>query len=543
MRYIGLQWTRLPPRFPLGFSRLLQTLQTTTRIRAVVPLAGDQSTADWGGQASSSLINPSSFFSSASDGKKPQEGNKDPVRRTGSPSKSQTKRKQKGRKKAQATSTVSSEAAVPTEAVPSVPKPLKISRYISKYSPTTDSAAPDSENGTKDIGTEPERHDSSHPAIKFRRRPVGAFEPVIGPIQQISNTDSTPANRQLIRTRYYSRPPGDPTVNTFRHSITKRQRGGGFLHNMEKSKVTIDALLQSITKTKPPILPKGHTTVLKQMTAESKPVQDGSSNKPPADGTVPASSLIDKRDAVYHLLCLENCGFTMIKSDIERIFSNHEALVKGWQRYGMDIEQIVPARTPRLQRLNRYYLYFRSKDRMRYHLQYFAGFHRGSKAINWSAITLPPFSAAITPSETGSDIAAATPDSSAVVSSTPKLKVVSFIRVPKEGAVPSILYEGGGAPGRTAVITLCAHTEWQYLQVWLRYDVLEKGKFGRYMVPGGDSSGNGLQMLQTSSGAPGGKWLVRFQIASEAERLVREWDGKWVKIRGKVGVMRVEMMW
>ncbi|KAJ6262956.1 hypothetical protein Dda_1514 [Drechslerella dactyloides] len=202
--------------------------------------------------------------------------------------------------------------------------------------------------------------------------------------------------------------------------------------------------------------------------------------------------------------------------------------------------EVVPGRTRRLQRRNRYYLYFRSRESMKYHLQYFAGFHRSSDTINWNAITLPPSSTPPTPAAPNSDTSDVIPDPTAIVPLEPKLEVVPFSR---EGAVPNILYEGGGAPGRTAIVTLCAHTEWQYLQVWLRYDVLEKGKFGRYMVSGGDNSGNGLQMLPTTAGTTGGKWLVRFQVASEAERLVREWDGKWVKVRGKVGVMRVELVW
>ncbi|KAF3916364.1 hypothetical protein ABW21_db0205910 [Orbilia brochopaga] len=504
MRYASLQWTRLPPRFPLGSSTPLQIFRTFIRIRAVAPVAKIERTIAWGKQAGSSFIDPPSSLSSNPDERKSQ-------------------------------SQASKTNVAPIE--PSIPKCgiLKVRKHISRFEPFPIEGP---SNGKTDIKGIAEGHDSLQLPFKVRYRPVGDYDPPIGPIQQILDPESYPSDRKLVRTRFHLPAPRDTLFKSQRR--WRETHRGRFVKEMQKGKVTIEALLQSITKAKPPIIPHG----LSKKTAEQTGGNPDRSSKPaPTEAIDSGTSQSDKgNNAGYHILCLEHAGFTMIKSDIQRIFSNHEALVKGWQRYGGEIAQIVPARSKRLKRLNRYYLYFHSEDSMFYHLNNFAGFHRGSEAINHNAITLPPAPVKELPVPDTNNSATPIVDTTAVRVSKPTLKNIAFGRAPREGHPLGILYEGGGAPGRTVVITLCAHTEWQYLEVWLRYDVLEKGKFGRYMVPGGDNPGNGLHKVEVP-GTLGGKWLVRFEAVSEAERLVREWDGKWVNVRGNIGVMRVELLW
>ncbi|KAF3910387.1 hypothetical protein ABW20_dc0102074 [Dactylellina cionopaga] len=258
---------------------------------------------------------------------------------------------------------------------------------------------------------------------------------------------------------------------------------------------------------------------------------------------------------LYHILRLENCGRTMIRSDIERIFSNHDALLKGWRIDGNDILHIVQARSPRLESKSRYYVYFHSSKAARHHLKYFVGFRDPETKIDWTAITLPPPAASQTAKEL--ERASSSPykrnsagGPTAVQRWAPRLAAVNHRKMPFTGVTPNLLYENNGAPGRSVLVCLCANSHWQYLQVWLRYSLLERYGFGKWLVAGGDCEGYGLERISQSAPGTkepylGGRWVIRFRegYESEGERLVREWDARWVSIQGNWTRMKAELLW
>ncbi|RVD85372.1 uncharacterized protein DFL_003696 [Arthrobotrys flagrans] len=326
----------------------------------------------------------------------------------------------------------------------------------------------------------------------------------------------------------------------------------------KNSKVTIDALLESIPISKAGLSkpssdepsarrrPKSQTPIADQRGEDS----DNELYVNITDTSPPWSNKSVSR--AYHILRLENCGATMIKSDIDRIFSNYHARRLGWNF------TVIPARTNlRLQRRNRYYLYFDSDEAAKHHLAHFVELSESEKKNGRSQnVTFPPPAAAQTFLESkppGLDLnSEALQGSAASVSKywIPKLVLVNPLKMALDGVIPNLLYQSEGAPGRTVLLSLCANSHWQLLQVWLKHSLIEKYGFGRWLVPGGDKDGYGLERIpivgpNTPEPSQGGRWVVRFRdgSASEAERLVRDWDGKWVNVRGKWGRLRAEVLW
>ncbi|KAK6357976.1 hypothetical protein TWF730_007330 [Orbilia blumenaviensis] len=323
------------------------------------------------------------------------------------------------------------------------------------------------------------------------------------------------------------------------------------------SKVTIDALLQSIPAPRAGVsksLSEEHlTTVRRKIRAPVADIEDEISDEPYINIANISPAWVKKTGSrAYHILRLDNCGSTMIKSDIERIFYNYHARRVDWNF------TIVPARTNiRLQRKNRYYLYFDSDEAAKHHLAHFAELLKSEKKNGRPhTITLPPPAAAQTFLESKApDIdldSEVLQGSAASVSKywVPKLSLVNPLKMPLDGVIPNLLYQAGGAPGRTVLISLCANSHRSILHIWLRHSLIEKYGFGRWLVPGGDTNGRGLERIptvgpNTPEPPQGGRWVVRFRdgFSSEAERLVREWDGKWVNVRGKWGILRAEVLW
>ncbi|KAK6501238.1 hypothetical protein TWF481_009081 [Arthrobotrys musiformis] len=325
----------------------------------------------------------------------------------------------------------------------------------------------------------------------------------------------------------------------------------------KNSKVTIDALLESIpvSKTNPSkVLPEEAPTKGRSLQG---PVAYRGEETPKNEEYVniaKTSSAWNKKSIsrAYHILCLDNCGLTMIKSDIERIFANYHA-----RRFQWDFT-VVPARTNiRLMRKNRYYLYFNSDEAAQHHLAHFSQLMESEKGNGrLPTTTLPPPASAQTFLESkpadldlGSE---ALRGSAASVSKycVPNLFLVNPLKMPLYGVIPNLLYQVEGAPGRTVLVSLCANSHWQVLQVWLKHSLIEKYGFGRWLVSGGDIDGRGVERIpivgpNTPEPLQGGRWVVRFRdgYPSEAERLVREWDGQWVNIRGRWGRLRAEVLW
>ncbi|EPS43685.1 hypothetical protein H072_2457 [Dactylellina haptotyla CBS 200.50] len=353
---------------------------------------------------------------------------------------------------------------------------------------------------------------------------------------------------------------GFSTLNTLRRedqddgTSSSQEEGPG-----TRSKINIDALLQSISTPKvslgslssatslgknTQIIPPGDKPVYREDDGFGKDINLANMEQP----------WKTKNTAKSYILRLQNCGQTMIESDIQRLFANHEAILKGWKQEGMDILHIVPARNRILQRLNQYYIYFHSEKAANYHLEHFVTRNKDKK-INWQLITLPPSAAAQTAKElektqfgSGRDILKGGPTS--VKGWDTMLSAVDSRKMSIAGVKPSLLYQKRGAPERTVLVCLCANHRWKYLQVWLRYSLLEKHGFGRWLVMGGDSEGYGLERILLAgpnSQEPyhGGRWIVRFRegYESEAARLVREWDGKYTKIRGHWGIVKAELLW
>ncbi|KAK6532378.1 hypothetical protein TWF281_006567 [Arthrobotrys megalospora] len=341
----------------------------------------------------------------------------------------------------------------------------------------------------------------------------------------------------------------DPRIGLLGSSATEQKKP-------KNSKVTIDALLESI----PTSIESLSRSLSEYPSARRKsegPVADQEDevfDDEPRINIANTSLAWEKKTGsrAYHILRLDNCGTTMIKSDIDRIFSNYHALRVGWKF------TIVPARTNlRLQRKNRYYLYFDDDEAAKHHLVHFADLLKSEKKSKRSPnITLPPPAAAKTLLESkppGIDL-----DSDALQGSAasvtkywvPKLYFVNPLQMPLDGVIPSVLYQAGGAPSRSVLISLCANSHWKTLQVWLKHSLIEKYGFGRWLVPGGDKSGCGLERIplvgpNTPEPAQGGRWIVRFRdgYSSEAERLVRDWDGRWVNVLGKWGRVKAEVLW
>ncbi|KAK6543430.1 hypothetical protein TWF694_000177 [Orbilia ellipsospora] len=330
-----------------------------------------------------------------------------------------------------------------------------------------------------------------------------------------------------------------------------------FTRNASRSKVTIDALLESIST---PKLGPGRLSLASNSTKDSLeefPQDNAAFNE--YDGFDGAFINLDNVQQSWksqrntntgsYILRMTNCGNTMIKSDIERLFSNHDARLKGWHQEGMDIIHIVPARDRILQRLNHYYIYFRSEKAAKNHLENFVGFRKPDEKIDWNLVTLPPPAAAQTARESIRG-----PSSNVKGGPMSMQKWVTSLfpengkRISLAGVTPSILNRREGAPGRTVLVCLCANHHWQYLQIWLRYSILEKHGFGKWLVTGGDSEGFGLERVtipRRREPLHGGRWLIRFRNGSESEaaRLVRDWDRKWVRVRGNSGIMTAELLW
>ncbi|KAK6518332.1 hypothetical protein TWF506_005491 [Arthrobotrys conoides] len=325
----------------------------------------------------------------------------------------------------------------------------------------------------------------------------------------------------------------------------------------KNSKVTIDALLESIPNSRANLSksPSEGSPAIGRKIQMPEADQKGENfdDDPYVNITNTSQPWRNKSlSRAYHILRLENCGATMIKSDIERIFSNYYARRHGWKF------TVIPARSNlRLQRRNRYYLYFDSEEAASHHLTHFVELLRSEKRHGRPLdITLPPPAAAQTFLESkpaGLDLSSeALRGSAASVSKywVPNLVLVDPLRMPLDGVIPNLLYQAKGAPGRTVLISLCANSHWQVLQVWLKHSLIEKYGFGRWLVPGGDTDGYGLERIptvgpNTPEPSQGGRWVVRFRdgYMSEAERLVRDWDGKWVKVRGRYGRLRAEVLW
>ncbi|KAF3163901.1 hypothetical protein TWF225_007206 [Orbilia oligospora] len=342
----------------------------------------------------------------------------------------------------------------------------------------------------------------------------------------------------------------DPRIGSLGHYSPEHMKP-------KNSKVTIDALLESIpTSTASLPKPSSEDNPMRRRKAEmpvADPKVDSSDSEPYVNITNTSPPWRNKYvSRAYHILRLENCGATMIKSDIERIFSNYHARRLGWNF------TVIPARSnPRLQRRNRYYLYFDSDEAANHHLAHFLELLRSEKLHGRSLdTTLPPPAAAQTFLESkpaGLDLSSeALQGSPASVTKywVPNLVLVDPLKMPLDGVIPNLLYQAEGAPGRTVLIALCANSHWQVLQVWLKYSLIEKHGFGRWLVPGGDRDGYGLERIpivgpNTPEPSQGGRWVVRFRdgYTSEAERLVRDWDGKWVNVRGKWGRLRAEVLW
>ncbi|KAK6347899.1 hypothetical protein TWF718_005719 [Orbilia javanica] len=326
----------------------------------------------------------------------------------------------------------------------------------------------------------------------------------------------------------------------------------------QKSKVTIDALLESIpvSKASPskPLSggPPGRRGGNREVPVAYKE-SEYSNNEPYVNITKASSEWKNKSlSRAYHILRLDNCGPTMIKSDIDRIFSNYHARRLDWNF------TVVPARhNLRLQRRNRYYLYFDSDEAAKHHLAHFSELLQSEKQDGRSRnITFPPPAAAQTFLESkpaGLDLDSEALQGSAISVSrhwVPNLVLVNPLKMPLDGVIPSLLYRAGGAPDRTVLISLCASSHWTVLQKWLRHSLIESHGFGKWLVTGGDKEGCGLERIpivgpNTPEPSQGGRWVVRFRdgYTSEAERLVRDWDGQWVNVQGKWGRLRAEVLW
>ncbi|KAJ6262957.1 hypothetical protein Dda_1515 [Drechslerella dactyloides] len=380
MRLVGLQWTRLPPRFPPVFSRLVQTERepAKAKVRFVVHGAADEKNHEWGGQGRSSLIAPTSPIEPTLDGKKPRPYIRFvSLERPGSTQESQNNISKKVIGPVPETHTRREEVREEARVVLSdtqgqrslFQKILTTAKYrrrletkgksveqITASQKTSANSQAESTASQRANGVSKrsrKRKSKSRPLVRLaypkedaapNETSISTGETTKSSTSISHDTSSTGSGTReskdgtgqirivKVRNRRSSKHTSVSGSNEgdLHHSKTKDQEQSiqsGHTDNMRKSKVTIDALLQSITKPKPLISPKGLQTSLEQSAPSTTPPPDTPAKHLPAEDV----------GAVNHILCLENCGFTMIKSDIERIFSNHEALVRGWQIYGMDL--------------------------------------------------------------------------------------------------------------------------------------------------------------------------------------------------------------
>ncbi|KAF3937651.1 hypothetical protein ABW19_dt0200187 [Dactylella cylindrospora] len=90
----------------------------------------------------------------------------------------------------------------------------------------------------------------------------------------------------------------------------------------------------------PQQLPLNHLVPLLPRKSPTIRLSSRASTSGSASSTIPSKRLQqreNKRVSDDHILLLENCGGTMLQSDIRRIFANHHALIEGWRLPGTDI--------------------------------------------------------------------------------------------------------------------------------------------------------------------------------------------------------------